>query len=266
MPHRRVIYNMIYNIINDIELDIGQSKRMNCPECNGYKTFTISNQEGNIIWNCYKLTCKLKGSRRVGMSVNDIQNRLKNTILNNNSFELPEYIIPVSTKHDSVYAFARKWFIDIDLLMYDVRDDRAVFCVRHNNKIVDAVGRTLCNAYPKWRRYGNSTYPFTHKQMNSYGAVVVEDCISAVVVASKLPCEGVALMGTTLSDGHKKYLCSFDNVIVALDPDAAKKTLDITKQLRPYIKNVQPYRLHDDIKYQDQDDLYKLKGMIERWS
>ena len=34
----------IYNIISDIDILNNETKRMNCPECGGYKTFTISNK------------------------------------------------------------------------------------------------------------------------------------------------------------------------------------------------------------------------------
>ena len=53
--------NNIYNVVNDISLYIGESKRINCPVCKGYKTFTVSNIGGNIVWNCYKASCGVSG-------------------------------------------------------------------------------------------------------------------------------------------------------------------------------------------------------------
>ena len=46
----------VYNIINNLTLTNGETKRMNCPTCNGYKTFTVTNNMGSIVWNCYKAT------------------------------------------------------------------------------------------------------------------------------------------------------------------------------------------------------------------
>ena len=64
--------------------------------------------------------------------------------------------------------------------MYDVKEDRVVFPIMHNNKMVDATGRALMKRLPKWKRYGNSGLPYT------FGcgkvAVVVEDCVSAAIV------------------------------------------------------------------------------------
>ena len=35
----------VYTYINDLHLNVGESKRYNCPQCNGYKTFSVT-----IIW------------------------------------------------------------------------------------------------------------------------------------------------------------------------------------------------------------------------
>ena len=62
----------IYNIIQDVNLNMGDTKRMNCPSCNGYKTFSITNNNGKIVWNCFKASCNLKGEKswRVSVSFN----------------------------------------------------------------------------------------------------------------------------------------------------------------------------------------------------
>jgi hypothetical protein len=60
--------------INDLDLSIGESKRLNCPSCNGYKTFTVTNNMGQMLWNCYKSSCQLSGSKRVSLSASDIKN------------------------------------------------------------------------------------------------------------------------------------------------------------------------------------------------
>ena len=52
--------------ITDIADDLsnGQTKRMNCPNCGGHKTFTITNNMGQVLWNCYKASCNVSGSKR----------------------------------------------------------------------------------------------------------------------------------------------------------------------------------------------------------
>ena len=45
----------IKQYINDLHLTVGESRRMNCPNCNSYNTFTVTNNMGSVLWNCYKL-------------------------------------------------------------------------------------------------------------------------------------------------------------------------------------------------------------------
>jgi len=154
-------------------------------------------------------------------------------------------------------------------LMYDVKEDRVVFPNRHNGIMVDASGRTLGKRLPKWKRYGNSSLPYTF----GYGktAVVVEDCVSAAIVGatSRDGCSdsdgfvGVAVLGTSLSEGHRQYLSQFSTAIIALDPDALPKTLQIAKELRGYVHTVKVLRLDDDLKYRNPTDFENLQHLGE---
>jgi DNA primase len=153
-----------------------------------------------------------------------------------------------------------KWDIDADKLglMYDVKEDRVVFPVVHDGKIVDATGRTLGKRIPKWKRYGNSGLPYS----SGCGkvAVVVEDCVSAAVVGYG-SFVGVALLGTSLQDSHKRYLAQFSTAVIALDPDALPKTLQMAKELRGHVLDVRVLRLDDDIKYRNPTDMDKLDAI-----
>ena len=92
-------------------------------------------------------------------------------------------------------------------------------------------------------------------------AVVVEDCISAYVVAN-YGYVGIALLGTSLSDKHKEFLLHYKKVIVALDPDALKKNLQIAKELRNLVAEVKVLRLTDDLKYRRTIDIDNLKELV----
>ena len=83
---------------------------------------------------------------------------------------------------------------------------------------------------------------------NGNVAVVVEDCISAAIVGGDVYV-GVAVLGTSLSEAHKRFLSQFSTAIVALDPDALPKTLQFTKELRGHVNNVHALKLKDDLKY-----------------
>ena len=252
------MYN-IYNIIDDINIDNGETKRMNCPECGGYKTFTATNNMGRLLWNCYKASCNISGSKPVHMSIKDIRNAFSKKEKDKEVFTMPEYIVPYKGQRE-ITRFTSRFGIDEWELHHDVKDNRAVFPIVHDGIVVDAVGRGLRNSLPKWKKYGNSGLPFT----SGCGkvAVVVEDCVSAVVVGSDVYV-GVAVLGTSLSDIHKRYLSQFSSAIVALDPDALPKATEMCKDLRSVVNTVKVLRLTDDLKYKHPNDIEKLTAIGE---
>jgi len=246
---------------NDYDVANGETKRMNCPVCNGIKTFSITNNMGTLLWNCYKVSCTVGGSTRVHLSVDDIKAGFKGTNTNSeDAFVLPQYVLP---RRDMLYMnrWCARWQLDQDELnlMYDVKEDRVVFPVMNEGRMVDATGRTLSKRIPKWKRYGNSGLPYTHGCGKV--AVVVEDCVSAAVVGYG-SFVGVALLGTSLQDSHRRYLAQFSTAIIALDPDALPKTLQMAKELRGHVKDVRVLKLEDDIKYRNPTDMEKLNGII----
>ena len=247
--------------VNDYDVSDGETQRMDCPVCKGKNTFSITNNMGDLVWNCYKVSCTVSGSTRVGMSIDDIKARFKKIeTVDDIEFELPEYVV---SRSGGVYMdrWCAKWGLNAEELglMYDVKEDRVVFPVVHDGKIVDATGRTLGKRIPKWKRYGNSGLPYT------YGcgkvAVVVEDCVSAAIVGMG-SAVGVALLGTSLQDSHRSYLAQFSTALIALDPDALTKSLEMAKELRGYVSDVRPVKLKDDIKYCNPTDMEKLNGII----
>lgn len=249
--------------ITDIADDLsnGQTKRMNCPNCGGHKTFTITNNMGQVLWNCYKASCKVSGSKRTKLSVADIRNHFNLVQEDEDKFNLPDYVVHHTGRHE-VKEFAHKYGINYNSipLYFDVKEKRIVFPIRDNGVMVDAVGRAT-NKFtnPKWKRYGNSNVPFLNGTGNV--AVVVEDCVSASVLESE-GCVGVALLGTSLSQQHKEHLKQFSTVIIALDPDASYKSFSIMKELRTYVNEVLVLKLEDDLKYKRDNDLTKLKELI----
>jgi hypothetical protein len=246
---------------NDYDVANGETKRKESPVCNGIKTFSITNNMGTLLWNCYKVSCIVGGSTRVHLSVDDIKAGFKGTNTNSeDAFVLPQYVLP---RRDMLYMnrWCARWQLDQDELnlMYDVKEDRVVFPVMHEGRMVDATGRTLSKRIPKWKRYGNSGLPYTHGCGKV--AVVVEDCVSAAVVGYG-SFVGVALLGTSLQDSHRRYLAQFSTAIIALDPDALPKTLQMAKELRGHVKDVRVLKLEDDIKYRNPTDMEKLNGII----
>jgi|TARA_R110000824_G_scaffold172157_2_gene349927 ribosomal protein L37AE/L43A len=253
----------INKLLNDITLINGDTKRMDCPECNGKRTFTITNNMGSIVWNCYKAGCTVSGGRRVHLSSDDIRKSLGKTVSETRGipkFDKPEWLVRDS---DKIAPYCEEWGLDAEELglLYDVKEHRVVFPVMHNGHTVDATGRSLGKRLPKWKRYGKNVLPYAH----GYGsvAVVVEDCVSAAVIGSHVYV-GVAVLGTSLSESHKRYLAQFSTAVIALDPDALPKTLQFAKELRGYVDTVRVLRLNDDLKYRNPDDLQNLTRIGEQ--
>jgi len=247
----------IHRYINDLHLSVGESKRLDCPMCKGYKTFTVTNNMGSLLWNCYKVSCVISGSTRIKLSVEDIKGVLqKEQADSEDNFTMPEHIVP----HDSrknVLSWCNTWQLNPDELnlFYDVKEDRVVFPITNKGKTINAIGRALGKRLPKWKKYGNNGLPYFKGCGTT--AVVVEDCVSAAVVGSTY-IVGVAVLGTSLSEAHKNWLAQFSTTIIALDPDALKKTFQFAKELRGYVPNVKVLRLVDDIKYRNATDLINL--------
>ena len=264
VPQRKV-YNMynIYNIVSELDIQNGSTKRMNCPNCGGYKTFTVTNNMGSLVWNCYKASCSVRGGERVRLSVDDIRSGFTGAEkYAEDDFTMPNYVVP----HHNQYHFIKwcaTWHLDEEELglLYDVKEDRVVFPIVHEGKVVDATGRSLGSRLPKWKRYGNSGLPYAHGCGNV--AIVVEDCVSAAVVGCGF-LVGVAVLGTSLAETHKRYLSQFSTAVIALDPDALPKTLAMAKELRGYVNDVQVLRLNDDLKYRNEEDLANLTSLAKK--
>ena len=252
----------INNIISDLSLVSGETRRMTCPSCNTKNTFTMTNNMGSIVWNCYKASCSLSGGTNVALTSDDIRKSLGFVAEETHvaTFVKPEWLV---RDYSTIQDFCTEWSLNPQELglLYDVREHRVVFPVLHNGYMLDATGRSLGKRLPKWKRYGKNDLPYVH----GYGtvAVVVEDCVSAAVVGSNVYV-GVAVLGTSLSEAHKRYLSQFSTAVIALDPDALRKTLQFAKELRGYVDTVRVLKLHDDLKYRNPDDLQNLTRIGEQ--
>lgn len=251
----------IRNFVDDLDVANGATVRRNCPVCDGFKTFTVTNKNGMIVWNCYKAGCTVHGGTRTYLSVDDIRNTMKIQNELEPVWEKPDYIVQ-GCKHNDLQKFLRNWSLQ-DMAprpLYDVKEHRVVFPIFKGKTMVDGVGRSLSSRLPKWKRYGDSGLPYTYG--SEQVAVIVEDAISAVVAATMSRCTGVALLGTSIQSSHRKPLEKYTKLIVALDPDALPKTLTIAQELRSIHSRVSVLKLSDDLKYRSQPDIRNLESLI----
>ena len=253
---------MMHKYIEDLDLGEGDTVRGDCPDCGGKNTFTANKSGGAVLYNCYKLGCKIRGVHTVGMTAADIQARMQEVEQDKPKpkveiMELPEYVVRSGSGLD---AFRDKWDLWDQGLMYDLKDKSAVFPIFINNVLIDAVGRALAGAEPKWLRYTGKANYFIAGTGET--VVVVEDVISAITVA-KLGFTGMAILGTSLSVAHMEQLGNYSQVIVALDPDAAHKTLRFRQEIEAWTgATTIALRLDDDIKYRVESDIEQLKEFL----
>ena len=251
--------------IEGLDIKEGESITIDCPVCNGVKKFSATNKEVLILYNCYRNSCDVKGATMTPMLVETIKNKIQglDEVEKDRKFEMPEYITDGNNSY--VQRFRRRWDLRMELL-YDVKSKRAVFPIYQNGRVIDAIGRALYNAQPKWYKYGGKAKYYSYCISPSESiAVVVEDVVSATVVGETLAgITGVALLGTSLLREHKEYLDSFDTVIVALDPDAMSKTIEYTRELQSYCDPSEVLALHieDDLKYRREKDFDKLRELV----
>ena len=274
----------ILSYVEDLDLSDGQKHRGKCPECGRSNTFTATNQMGKLVWNCYANSCSLSGAKNIPMSVDEIRKRMKEFKIDTDDktvnvklpevFSLPEWVKPYtpydSDLDDSPKAIVDKfceryglWAEDLEL-HYDIKENRIVFPVQDDGKLVDAVGRAIDDSVvPKWKRYGTYAEGFIRGQHQL--AIVVEDVVSACVIET-LGATGVAILGTTLNANHIEAVRGFKRVIVALDPDAAEKTIAYTKMLKSNGVQALALKLLDDIKYRREEDIAFITNTIKEFN
>lgn len=252
----------ILGYVEGLGVQSGTSKRFDCPSCGGKTTFSVTNDFGQLKWHCFKASCKTRGIANHSRTADEIR-----AVLRRNqvafAYELPEHFTSVQsserclawlTRNNAMPAYAAG---RVDL-RYDPKQDRVCFLVRHQGKIVNAVGRTLQKGgKPKWLAYTKDPHPF----MVGSGsvAVLVEDCASATAVSGIAT--GIALLGTDLKTCALSHLRGFDQVIIALDPDATRKGLELSIQLRYYLKSVTVVRLPNDLKYFKESEIAAILGL-----
>lgn len=261
--------NKVQSYLEGLNLKDGDSRRTDCIVCRSRNTFTVTKDGGTYVYNCFKLSCNLIGAFTTDMTAAEIKARMQGN-KDSKTKELqplvyPEYVVDPRPEHVLLNNFIEKWGIQSESIMYDVKDRRAVFPILYKGRMLDAVGRALDGAIPKWYRYSGNAEFFT-KRVSSKAktAVVVEDVISAIKVAHYAPSAvGFAILGTSIGVSIMQQLGEYDRVVIALDPDAAHKTIQYKREIELWTGlPTKALRLDDDIKYGLESDIIKLKEMV----
>lgn len=245
-------YNEQLEVISNIRLKENDFKRLDCPFCFGKNTFTIANKEGDLVWNCYKAKCSVKGIKRGIPSNESIRNRLNRIPNNLNKNEIKNFIPEILSDvkhHPEVLDWLRNnGCLDAALnktvnIKYSPLEKRILFFYEGNK---GAIGRTLITTLkPKWKVYGDCSGLFIVGKGDQ--AVVVEDVASAISVARVPNITGIALAGTNISALQKHLLSEFSSIKLALDKDASIKAVSHASMLVPF-SSVTTVLLEKDLK------------------
>lgn len=260
----------IKDYVDGMAIIEGSAVRTDCPVCKGKNTFTAMREGGKVLYNCYKAGCSVKGGRfSSAMTAEEIRFWSKLSKFKReqkaNLWDIPEHVVVPRDEHQLFWDFFDRWQLQGTAMYYDVKDQRAVFPIYKEGRLIDAVGRALGGKQPKWLRYTGEADYYLAAKPNGYAniAVVVEDVISAITVSSVMyEGAGVAILGTSLTDKHMEVLSNYNKVIIALDPDALTKAVEFKKEvvawtgLPTYVMN--PV---DDIKYRREEDMEWLINM-----
>ena len=231
------------NIVKQLHMKVGEHRTMNCPFCGGHKKFTVDRlATGEILWNCFRASCTVRGKYDGDRSIEAAKNSLaKDRSVERIARNLP---IPEITTHFDHQSEVRKYLISTNSLeaveaglikvRYAPREKRVLF---YNNVNTGAVGRvipSLGGFGPKWISYGDVSEGISVGGTDI--AVLVEDVPSACSVSRIAGLTGFALLGTNLSNTLKSVLQSYAQMYIVLDNDASRKALAITKKLRGDIR------------------------------
>ena len=250
---------MLQNFLKELNLKTNESVRIDCPICFNKNTFSAINNGTQTIYNCFHADCNIKGRTR-----SELSKRLFNEIEKQKEPEIFYYRNhwEENLENKDYKKYVRHYNLEEyhEIIRYDRHLHRAVFLVKKDDKLVDAVGRALYkNKNPKWYRYGNSGYPFIIGKSDT--AIVVEDVVSALTISKY--CTGIALLGTNLLQTHIDVLKNYKKVGIALDKDASKKAVKILDDLSLSM-NVKFLLLEDDIKEMIDEDVEKLVNKVDR--
>ena len=242
--------------VTSIKINENERKSINCPFCGGHKKFTISNQDGKLLWNCFKASCTAKGAHRIGHSLEAIKSgSYSKKPLRQIQNPMPE-ILGRPSNYPKVIQYLKDnncWEAYQNKLCnisYDPKEDRVLFHI--NN--VGAVGRSLAKKLPKWISYGDVSSVFTVG--NSPTCIIVEDPASACSVGSTGVYTGCAILGTSVSCDQLTVLRKYNEHYICLDKDASKIALALYENIN--FPNVKVRLLTDDLKYLGKNEIMEV--------
>lgn len=254
-------------VILDLHAQYPNKYRHNCPFCQRNNSLSIQIVDSVLKYKCFGATCKTSGIYKSDLSIQEINTRRevnpRNHVANLDTiWSIPAYFTSAIAKPECL-AYLRKYNIleaygkSRVKLRYDPKQNRLVFLIYNaSEELVGATGRLLSFVpnTAKWYIYGNPG-PFVCGTKDT--GIIVEDCTSATRVSEYLT--GIAILGTNFLESNLPILKRYKKIIIALDKDALKKSLEIEASIRFYA-DTSILLLNEDLKELDDMHLKELLG------
>lgn len=249
-------------IVGNYRVKEGQTLSLDCPFCGAKKKFTVSKRDGNLIWNCYRASCSVRGSKAGARSLDTIKARMKTgqPIKDMRRVDpIPAPLVAVEGHPEALAYLSSVGSLEavrshLAKAFYAPSENRVVFVM---NRGAGCVGRALDGRKPKWKVYGDTTGVFACGVGKT--AVIVEDPASACAVGVLPEYTGVALLGTNLSSLQKAQLGKYQRAIIALDKDASMKSVSILGRVAGLVPATVRF-LGEDLKWLSSD---QIRGALE---
>jgi phage/plasmid primase-like uncharacterized protein len=227
-------YKEQLSIVRDIHLSEGDRKTLDCPFCGGRRKFSITKDDGRVLWNCFRASCTAQGSYQGTRSIDAVKKRL--TAAPTKPVERELTPLPTITTAVQNHEPALKYVMENNCLTalqsglvkirYSPGHKRVLF---YSNDGKGAVGRSLVGSRYKWWTFGDVSSGI-HVGIGDT-AVLVEDVASACAVSNVPGMVGVALLGTTLTDTIRKTLATYNKIYIVLDNDASSKAVSLARKV-----------------------------------
>ena len=245
------------------------SKRLDCPNCGGHNTLSITNLGTIVLFYCFRASCNLKGKSQVDLSIDTVKKAFQPELeKKEDAFSLDDFLfmseitgkgrIEKYLQDNNCWEAYQNGRADI---RYDPYEDRVVFMIYANDGTghpKSAVGRRLGGTGSKWKRYGKKSLPFIcpkELEADSDTLVIVEDSCSACAASS---ChDSAALLGTFLQASYLGEFLNYKKFILALDKDASKLAFKMQRELQ-YYRPTKILLLEEDLKALKLDKIRRL--------
>lgn len=237
-----------------------------CPVCDGGRSheqsFSVTrNLDGYFAWNCHRASCGYRGHETAFGSATYERADAREYLPYAEELRLPTlndewgFKLGFQTGEAEVERFAARRGYRV------VASHPELLAVELRSLSGELRGYQLRTLDKRIRTIRQSDGPLYYTGVASGRTLwIVEDPISAAMIA-EAGAPSVALLGTNFPDGLVEELNNhprIENLVIALDPDAAERSIVVTRRLRTVGFSVVPYFGYADPKNLDADDLARL--------